>query len=292
MAISQRLHSPMDKRPDEDLQELPKRIVFLSVEGNNTEKHYFNYIQKYRNRLNIEAVVHIETLSRRSQDTCSDPESVYELLMDCLKLRSEGILPEDIYSKLDTDSLDITIDDISKFLNDELPSDESHKISSAIRMANISLEYQNFLSNFCSKDNNDVFAIIIDRDCYSHTEDQLKALFENCKANNFHCFLTNPCFEFWLLLHICDIYDEYSGNFQDLLFNQKVSHRHTYISSELSQRAGHSKSISDSKFVDIYLPNVDLAIERAKKFDTDNLRLLNNLGSSIPKLFEILREKI
>lgn len=292
MAISRRLHSPMDKRPDEGIQESPKRVVFLSVEGNTTEKNYFTYVQKYRDRLGIEAIVHIETLSRFSQDTGSDPESVYELLMDFLRLRSEGILPEDIYAELNNDVQHFSLDDISKFLKGELPTDESKKIKSAIRMADIDLDYQNFLANFCGEQNNDVFAIVIDRDRCTHTESQLKKLFQNCQANNCYCFLTNPCFEFWLLLHVCDVFNEYRNNFQALLCNEKISRRHTYVSSELSQRAGHAKSISDSKFVDIYLSNIDHAIERAKKFSCDNSNLLNNLGSSLPELFRILREKI
>ena len=82
MAISHRLHSPMDVRPDEGANEKPKRIVFLSVEGNDTEKDYFTHVHKYREVLGIQSIVHVETLSRWSSDTQSTPEQVLDLLTE------------------------------------------------------------------------------------------------------------------------------------------------------------------------------------------------------------------
>mgnify|MGYP007011901439 FL=1 len=79
MAISHRLHSSMDIRPDDNLEETPKRIIFLSVEG-NTERDYFNFINLYRKEIGIESLVHIETLSKLSRDGKSDPEQVFDLL--------------------------------------------------------------------------------------------------------------------------------------------------------------------------------------------------------------------
>ena len=89
MAISHRLQSTMYKRPDEGVNEKPKRIVFLSMEGDRTEKDYFDLINKFRESLGIKSIVHIETLSRR--DTRSDPKSVLALLDDSFKIQEEGI---------------------------------------------------------------------------------------------------------------------------------------------------------------------------------------------------------
>lgn len=61
MAISHRLSSTMSMRPDEGMEEKPKRIVFLSVEGNITEKNYLDLVNKFRVQLGINSVVHIET---------------------------------------------------------------------------------------------------------------------------------------------------------------------------------------------------------------------------------------
>lgn len=63
----------------------PKRVVFLSTEGTKTEVHYFNFIEKYRDQLGIDAIVHIEILKR--YDTNSDPENVLELLEEYVQFR-------------------------------------------------------------------------------------------------------------------------------------------------------------------------------------------------------------
>ena len=65
MANSFRLKSnTMFTRKDEEVKELPLRIVFLSVEGNKTERQYFEYIEKYRDKLGIKTAVHIHPLQR------------------------------------------------------------------------------------------------------------------------------------------------------------------------------------------------------------------------------------
>jgi len=46
----------MFSRPEEENQEAPLRIVFLSVEGNKTECQYFDLIEKYRSDLKIKKV--------------------------------------------------------------------------------------------------------------------------------------------------------------------------------------------------------------------------------------------
>lgn len=63
----------------------PKSVVFLPTEGTKTEVHYFNFVEKYREQLGIDAIVHIEILKR--YDTNSDPENVLELLEEYVQFR-------------------------------------------------------------------------------------------------------------------------------------------------------------------------------------------------------------
>jgi len=291
MAISHRLHSPMDVRPDDKLEETPKKIVFLSVEG-ETEKDYFTHIHNYRQALGIETIVHIETLSKLTRDGKSDPNQVFELLQEFLKIRSEGILPQDVYDVLNDDTVNYSLEYISKYLNGELSDKDAQKLQYAIKMAGIDLDYQKFLSEYKGEDNNDVFAVVIDRDSGSHSEKTLKELFKKCSSKNCYCFITNPCFEFWLLLHISDVINEYDGRFDELKKNNKISSRHTFVSKEVSEKARHRKDISENIFKKHYLPNVDLAIERVSDFKQNEEELLNSLGSNLPKLFSLLRNKM
>lgn len=291
MALSHRLRNSMDVRSDEGIDEKPKRIAFLSVEGTVTEKNYLNLINKYRTQLGIKSVVHIETLSRGS-DTSSDPKSVWNLLEDFFQIRDEGILPEDIDSVLREAAQEkYSLAQIEQYLNGELEGKDGAKFSKAIKLAGIDLDYQKFLSEFNGED--DVFGIVIDRDCESHPETALKELQKKCaEKRNCICFLTNPCFEFWLLLHVCDVESEYATRYHEILRNEKKSGRHTFVSKELSEKAGHAKKITEKKFVESYLPNVNTAIERAQKFEQTDEGLLRNLGTNLPKLFQILREEI
>ena len=64
------------------------------------------------------------------------------------------------------------------------------------------------------------------------------------------------------------------------------------MSNEVSKKANHQKIISEKRFVEFYLDNIDNAIKRADDFCQDEESLLNSLGSNIPILFEILREDI
>lgn len=289
MAISYRLHSSMDIRPDDNSEEMPKKIIFLSVEG-TTERDYFDFIDKYRKEVGIEPLVHIETLSKLSRDGKSDPEQVFDLLNEFIQIRDEGILPQDIFAALKDNVSNYSIEYITQYLNGQLPDNEAKELLNDIKLAGIDLNYQKFLSNYKGEDGNDIFAIIIDRDHESHSEEMLKSLLAKCKEKKCMFFLTNPCFEFWLLLHVSDVKEEYSNQLTELLENKKVSNRHTFVSLQVSEKAHHAKSITHCKFEEFYLPNIDLAIERSKQFIQDENELMNNLGSNIPKLFALLRE--
>lgn len=291
MALSRRLRSSMNVRPDEGANEKPKRIVFLSVEGTVTEKNYLVLVNKYRTQLGIKSVVQIETLSR-GKDTRSDPKSVLGLLEDYLEIRDKGILPEDITSVLsEAGQENYSLIQIQQYLDGKLDGKDSIRFNHALKLAGIDLDYQKFLSEYNGED--DVFGVVIDRDQENHTEETLTELQAKCaEKGRCYCFITNPCFEFWLLMHVCDVKREYENMYSDILKNEKISGKHTFVSKELSEKAGHSKRISEKKFKECYLPNVDAAIERAQDFEQTEKGLLQNIGTNLPQLFRILREKL
>lgn len=144
----------------------PKRVVFLSTEGTKTEVHYFNFIEKYRVHLGIDAIVHIEILKR--YDTNSDPE--------------------------------------------------------------------------------------------------------------------------WQLLHVSDVASEYSESLEDILRNKLDEKKNSFVSNLLYEKTGQRKAIQTKTFEKFYLPNIDLAIERAKGFAPSD-QLLEKIGSNLWELIELLRGK-
>jgi len=85
-----RLSSDAFEREEEEDKIEPQKIFFLSVEGNATEKEYFEGISAYRHQLGINAVVDVQVLNRKRKDTNSAPKQVIELLEEYLRLRELG----------------------------------------------------------------------------------------------------------------------------------------------------------------------------------------------------------
>lgn len=170
----------------------PKRVVFLSVEGTKTEVQYLHFIEKYRVELKINALVHIEVLKRF--DTKSDPENVLELLEEYIQFRENKMFENNI------DSLclkDYSTEFIKSYLEDDscLTKKERRKFEAALREEQLDLLYLDFLGKYKGKD--DAFGIVIDRDCGSHTAEQMKKVVEKCKQKEYLYYITNPCIEFW-----------------------------------------------------------------------------------------------
>lgn len=109
-----------------------------------------------------------------------------------------------------------------------------------------------------------------------------------CKElGNMFVAVSNPCFEFWLLLHIKDI-QEYNDDELELLFkNSKVGNRN-YVETKIIEVAGsYSKK---NLRTDDFLPSIDMAVLRAKNLDQPMEDYPSKLGSHIYKLIEKLRK--
>ncbi len=115
-----RLSSNAFEREDEEDKVEPQKIFFLSVEGNDTEKEYFDGISANRRQLGINAVVDVQVLNRRRKDTNSAPQQVVELLEEDLRLRENGKesliedIPESFIQKYDVDFIKCFLEDESR----------------------------------------------------------------------------------------------------------------------------------------------------------------------------------
>lgn len=282
-------------RNEELDQEKPKRIIFLSVEGNVTEKQYFKWVDKYRSELGIVSVVHVHVLSRGRKDTRSSPFDVVDLLEECIATRNGQI--DDLLSPL---LGTYTIDFIRQYFDSpkDLPKDKVREFENELLSMEIDLHYKYFLNTVCSDD--DIFGVVIDRDHKNHTLEQMEDLAQACKKNGYRLFISNPCFELWLLLHVCDIERDLKNDIDKILENDKVSHKHTYVSSLLQSKVGHSKEIPEGVFLKYYLNNIDTAIERAQAFSNDVFELSGlseemqntrgTVGTNVQDVINLLRE--
>ena len=285
MSLPYRLgNKSMFVRPNEESIE-PKRVVFLSVEGTKTEVCYFNFIQKYREQLGIDAIVHIEVLKKR--DTKSDPENVLELLEEYVQFRNNNMFEKEINL---LSLKNYTPEFIRSYLDNRsnIPKRKRNKFEADLKEESIDLLYLNFLSRYHGKD--DVFGIVIDRDYRSHSVDQMNSVIKKCRERDYLCYITNPCLEFWQLLHVSNVATEYIEQLDQILDNKLDEKGNTFVSNLLYEKTGQRKAIPVKTFVEHYLPNIDLAIERAKNFASSD-ELLEKIGSNLGDLFVLLREK-
>ena len=285
-------------RTEESNKEPPLRIVFLSVEGNKTEQNYFEWVEKYREQLGIKAKVHVHSLRRAVDDNLSAPEHVLELLEEYIEIRESEVLPKRMRAVIPTEYTD---DFVRQYIENPESVDKSMRkqFEMLLQQAGIDLEYDYFLKEYSGE--SDVFGVVIDRDYGTHSVTQMNKIVKECKEKGYHFFVTTPCIEFWLLMHLVDISNEYKDDIQAFRDNIKKSKKHTFTSREVSKYAGHSKGISEDVFKKFYLRKVDFAICQARaSFSTDIDELIGTdesddtkkgkLGSNLPDLFDLLRE--
>lgn len=130
---------------------------------------------------------------------------------------------------------------------------------------------------------NDELWIVVDVDNW---REKLSDIARLCRQkNNYFLAISNPCFELWLLLHIKSLENYTSEELNELVKNKKVNKTRSRLETELIKLLGaYNKSNLNSSQ---YLPHVHLAIERAKRLDTNpDHRWPNGPGSHIYKLAE------
>ena len=105
-----RLTSTAFERADENEKIDPKKIVFLSVEGDETERTYFQNLNRHLDQ----TLIQIEVLRHRQGDGYSDPRYVIELLDEYLNVRQGIVIPSDLLQPF-VDKY--TIEVITQYLN-------------------------------------------------------------------------------------------------------------------------------------------------------------------------------
>lgn len=196
-----------DRRQDRNM----RRVIFLSVEGTKTEVEYFGYINKYKTSLGVESIVEIHVLKR--DDTKSSPEQVLDLLDEYMSLRTTSKLKDEL-QKLELNSYDV--DFIQSYLDAKelIPDRQRKRFEATLMKEHLDLLYLKFLSDYQGE--SDIFGVVIDRDSKSHPRKMIEEVFSDCDNKGYKCFLTNPCIELWLLLHVSDISEEYKHDMNNL----------------------------------------------------------------------------
>jgi len=272
-----------------DGQSLPKRIIFLSVEGDRTEIDYFSHYRavlfETRGR-DYPVDVHVLTHFR---DGGSSPIHCLRLLEECEKLRQakESIPFPDVVDQLEGEYARTDLEALCQDPYCKGP-EIAEKFLGELLEFGIDYNYREYLLNINNGNSeNDTFAIVIDRDAHNHPEKNLREIFALCAEQGYGCYMSTPCFEFWLLLHLEDVKSVRSQEeLEKILANRHVSNKHTFISQLVSALAHHSKGISRDTFDLHYAPNIATAKARSAGFATGPENLLTALGTDVVKLID------
>ena len=158
-----RLTSTVYDREDEAQKIIPEKRVFLSVEGNVTEKEYFDGLSKNRVKIGINAKVDVEVLRRGKKDTNSAPQQVIELLEEYVRLREQN--EDDILQEVSEQFKEqFSMDFIKQFLEtpDKLPKKQRNLFATELKKIGYDINYRKYLKKYNNE--RDEFAVLIDRE--------------------------------------------------------------------------------------------------------------------------------
>ena len=297
-----------------------RKKYFLVYEGEETEQIYFDAVNEQKDILGINPLIELVPVMRSySEAGWSNPKKILdrvllnleedekkiisyetllnwimEYLFDLKVLTRSGVMSKNVWTVLCTACqetihvrLQDDVTDMEKTCTEllEILAKETQIIHVVDDVSKIikeqAITYAEGLDKIC-------FIIDRDRESFvSHPEnDQYSYVLNKCKDNGFGFYLTNPCFEFWLLLHFGEVMNLDMGK---LLENPKVTSKRRYTEQQLRVlMPGFTKAKYN---VAELMQRIDKAILNEKRFCEDDQELEQTVGSKVGLLLEELRKQ-
>jgi hypothetical protein len=109
---------------------------------------------------------------------------------------------------------------------------------------------------------------------------KLGEIAQACRQKGYLLAVSNPCFELWLLLHVCRLGDYTAEALARLRQNERVGRDRRAIEMELVRLLGSYKK--ENPDCGRFLPLVEVAIEQAQVLDREpEHRWPNRLGTRV-----------
>lgn len=265
---------------------------FIASEGQITEPRYF---EKLNQSVISENISIINILRDYANLGNSNPTYVIKLLKEFLDNKDLQISVSELKNKIanwnhenpgkiDLNTINDKLDKIYKSNNYKIPYDDLEKLFMHLFKNEV---YQDLASNFSLyfdaqdvtySSSTDSLNMVIDRDKDSFTEEQYDDVVKFCSENNVNLYVSNPNFEFWLLLHFKKVEDEDN---QKMLENPKVNKSRRYLEKRLHDICKYTKTNFSFK---PFEKNIHDAILREKNYEENINRLKNNLGTNVGML--------
>lgn len=290
---------------------------FLVYEGSDTEVVYFDAIRSLREDIGINPLIELIPIIRSfSEEGWSNPKKILDRVIENLQESKEkSISYESLLNRIMDYLYEIKVlttskvmarniwktmhrictEKLQKSLNDVV-EDVSDVCTVLIEVLKEEYEVGNIVEDISSiiKDGGltyeegfDQICLIVDRDKDSFVSDQYDYVLNKCKEIGFQFCVTNPCFEFWLLLHFDEVFDL---DKEKLLDNPKITTKRRYAENELRRIYPHYNKSSYQ--AEVLVKSIDKAIENEKKFCEDIEELKTSIGSNIGELVYKMRQKL
>lgn len=313
-----RMKKPFGVRTHTKTENEPRRKYFLVYEGEKTELIYFDAVNDMREKIGINPLIELTPLIRSySEPGWSNPKKILERILQNIAEIQTGdmtyetlishvidyLLEEEIIARNLQDKSIFNIlkwyyeEEANKKLSDTVSDLEqectiiAEYLDKASCIPTITEDISEIIKNhtITYAEDFDKICLIVDRDRKSficnQKIDQYNHVLETCREKKMGFYVTNPCFEFWMLLHFDEVHTLDRAR---LLENPRVGKKRTHAEHELKKLLpGYQKSSYNAhKLVE----KIDVAIENEKHFCEDIEKLEHTVGSNLGKLIEEMRE--
>lgn len=291
---------------------------FLVYEGSDTEIIYFDAVKALREDIGINPLIELIPVIRSfSEEGWSNPKKILDRVIENLResrehlisyesllnrimdylyeaeiIKNNKVMARSIWKTMHgvcTEKLEKSLSDTVENIEDTCnvlvnAIIEEHEIENLV--GDISEIIKD--SGLTYSEGFDKICLIVDRDRDSFLSrpdnNQYRYVLDKCREMGFIFCVTNPCFEFWLLLHFDEVFDL---DTEILLRNPRVSAKRRYTENALRKiYPGYSKS---SYRADVLVRNISRAIENEKKYCEDVEKLEYSVGSNIGRLITLMK---
>lgn len=293
----------------------PKRKCLFLCEGEETEPIYFAKLKELRTEIGISSLIDFIQIEKPRGEDWSNPKKMLEAL--CIDMSGKttynslinamvDVLYFDTYLFRHKDKIREFEELLISFIKDTLKVQESDfvidiedTVSKTIayfkqqrpRICNIILSnIEEGLKNYniTFEKGFDYLCLVADRDPESFFDWQFDDVVKTCQTNGFKFLLSNPNFEFWILMHFDEVLflDK-----EKIRLNEKIKKDSKssirFLPDELRKLMGRYKK---NKYnADFLVKNIDTAIKNEKQFSEDLTELKTKIGSNIGLFIEELR---
>lgn len=291
---------------------------FLVYEGSDTELIYFDAVNSMRENIGINPLIELIPIIRSySEEGWSNPKKILDRIIENLEeskaerisyetllnrmmdyfyetkvITTSKVLAKSIWNTM----VRICAEDLKKMLQAEVENIEAD-CNAILELLTKEYDIGHVISGISDiirdggltyAEGFDQICLIVDRDKDSFSalpgNDQYGYVVDKCKEKGFQLCITNPCFEFWMLLHFDEVFELDTDK---LLENPKITVKRRYAEQELHRIYPRYKKSSYQ--AEELVKNIDKAIQNEKKFCEDIKGLESSVGSNIGRLIEEMR---